>query len=271
MGRLQDRVAIITGGASGIGAAAARLFVAEGAKVVIGDINDTAGEPIATELGNACVYAHVDHRSRDDNEAAVALAVERFGRLDILYNNAGIGSGGRFENISDDQLEQIISVNLTGPFRMTQAALPALRDSASSLEGGAAIVYTSSLQGISARPYLTPYTATKHGVIGLMKGLSLELAPENIRVNAVCPVSTDTAMVRGFMSEDWTQAQKDESVAKSGQSIPLGRVAQPIDIANAALFLASADAGMITGASLPVDGGMTAGIQDTAARRASRG
>ncbi|MBL4721931.1 MAG: SDR family oxidoreductase, partial [Alphaproteobacteria bacterium] len=222
--------------------------------------------PIAEELGANCVYAHVDHTSRADNESAVALALSTFGRLDILYNNAGIGSGGRFENVEDDELERIISVNLIGPFRMTQAALPALKESAPSLEGGAAIVYTSSLQGISARPNLTPYTAAKHGIIGLMKGLSLELAASNVRVNAVCPVATDTPMIRGFMPDSWDKDRKDETVIKSGQTIPLGRMATARDIANAALFLASSDASMITGAALPVDGGMSAGIQDHATK-----
>ncbi|MGY8958957.1 MAG: SDR family NAD(P)-dependent oxidoreductase [Alphaproteobacteria bacterium] len=267
MGRMQDRVAIITGGSSGIGAAAARIFISEGAKVVIGDINDSDGAPLADELGANCVYAHVDHTSRADNESAVALALSTFGRLDILYNNAGIGSGGRFEKVDDDELDRVISVNLVGPFRMTQAALPALKESAPSLDGGASIVFTSSLQGISARPNLTPYTAAKHGIIGLMKGLALELGAANVRVNAVCPVATDTPMIRGFMPDSWDEDRKNETLAKSGQTIPLGRVAQPKDIANAALFLASAEAGMITGAALPVDGGMSAGIQDHATKK----
>ena len=259
MAALDGRVAIITGAASGIGAAAARAFVAAGAKVVIGDINDAAGAALAAELGDDCAFHHVDHTLRADNEAAVELAVERYGKLDILYNNAGTAFLGRFERVDDAEWERVVSVNLVGPFRMTQAALPALREGAKALRGGAAIVFTSSIQGISARPFVSPYTAAKHGIVGLVRGLALELAADNIRVNAVCPVTTNSPMLRQFMPAHWD----DETVAAAREqakdSIPLQRLAEPEDSARAALFLVSEDAGMITGVALAVDGGVTIG------------
>ncbi len=261
MAALEGRVAIITGGASGIGAAAARAFVAAGAKVVVADINDEAGAGLARELEPDCAFRHVDHTDRSDNAAAVELAIARFGKLDILFNNAGTAFLGRFEGVDDDELDRVIGINLLGPFRMTQAALPALREGAKPLRGGAAIVFTSSLQGISARSHVTPYTAAKHGIVGLTRGLALELARDNIRVNAVCPVTTDTPMLRQFMPARWDDADFAAGRERAREAIPLKRIAAPEDSARAALFLASEDAGMITGVALPVDGGITVGPQ----------
>ncbi len=256
MGRLKGRVALITGGASGLGAATVRRFVAEGARVVIADINDAAGESLAAELGDAVCYAHADHTKRDENEAAVRLAVERFGALDILHNNAGAPFSGKFTDVDEATLRRITDINLIGPFLMSQAALPALRESRARQAGGAVILFTASLQAIMARPNFTPYTTAKHGIVGLVRGLALELAPENIRVNCICPAATDTPMLKDFlpgMAGDW-----DEAKERFRQTVPLGRMAEPEDTANAALFLASDEARMITGIALPVDGGTTA-------------
>ena len=261
MASLEGRVAIITGGASGIGAAAVRTFIAAGAKVVVADINDQAGTALAGELAPDCAFRHADHTNRADNAAAVALAIERFGTLDILFNNAGAAFLGRFEGVDDDELDRVIGINLLGPFRMTQAALPALREGAKQLRGGAAIVFTSSLQGISARSHVTPYTAAKHGIVGLTRGLALELARDNIRVNAICPVTTDTPMLRQFMPARWDDAAFAAGRERAREAIPLKRIAEPEDAARAALFLASEDAGMITGVALAIDGGITVGPQ----------
>ncbi len=257
MTRLDGKVALITGGASGLGAAAARRFVEEGCRVTIADINDAAGTALAAELGENCDYVHADHTERGENEAAVAHAERTFGALDILYNNAGAPFSGAVDTVDDAAISRVMGANLVGPFRMTQAALPALRRSAKKRADGAAIVFTASLQAIMARPNFTPYTAAKHGIIGLMRGLALELAPENIRVNAICPGPTETPMLKEFlggMADDLEEAK-----ARFRASIPLGRMPEPVDIANAAVFLASAEARMISGVALPIDGATTAG------------
>ncbi|HJM48242.1 MAG TPA: glucose 1-dehydrogenase [Alphaproteobacteria bacterium] len=256
MARLAGKVAIITGAASGLGAASARRFVEEGASVVITDLDDGAGQALADELGQNCAYLHDDHMDRAQNEAAVALAAERWGGLDILFNNAGTPFSGTFEGIDDAALDRVVDVNLKGPFRMTQAALPELRKRAQASENGAVILFTSSLQALMARPNFTPYTAAKHGVHGLTRGLALELAPENIRVNTLCPAATDTPMLKEFlpgMADDWEEAK-----ARFRSTIPLGRMPEEVDTANAAVFLASDEARMITGIALPIDGGTTA-------------
>lgn len=257
MDRLKGKVAIITGGASGLGAATVRRFVEEGCRVLIADIDDAAGQALADKLGDSTMFSHCDHTDRADNEAAVRRVVETWGGLDILHNNAGAPFSGAFADVDDDTLARIFDINLVGPFRITQAALPALRERARTDPEGASIIFTASLQAIMARPNFTPYTTAKHGIIGLVRGLALELAPQNIRVNAICPAATDTPMLKDFlpgMADDWDQAKE-----RFRQTIPLGRMPEPEDTANAALFLASAEARMITGIALPVDGGTTAG------------
>ena len=257
MARLAGKVALNTGAASGLGAAAARRFVEKGCRVTIADLDDAAGAALSSELGGNCAYVHADHTERAENEAAVAHTEAAFGGLDILYNNAGAPFAGSFDTVDDAALSRVMDANLVGPFRMTQAALPALRRRARLGPDGAAIVFTASLQAIMARPNFTPYTAAKHGIIGLMRGLALELAPENIRVNAICPAATETPTLKAFLGG--MAADLDEAKARFRASIPLGRMPEPVDTANAALFLASAEARMITGVALPVDGGTTAG------------
>ena len=259
MARLQGRVAIVTGGASGIGAAAARRFVAEGARVVVADIDEARGAAAAEACGAAAAFARCDHTDAAACEATVRLAEQRFGRLDILFANAGAPYFGSLGRVSDSDLERIIAVNLLGAFRISRAALPALKAAAKSLPGGASIIYTSSLQGIAARPNLTPYTAAKHGVVGLMRSLALEVAGDNVRVNAICPVATETPMFAQFMPARVTEQQVADMRKRVTEQIPLKRLGTPDDMANAALFLASDEASMITGVALPVDGGMTAG------------
>ena len=257
MNRLAGKVALITGAASGLGAATARRFAAEGARVVIADIDERAGAALAAELGPAGAFVRCDHRQRDEDAAAVAFALERFGKLDILHNHAGGPFAGPFDSADDATLERVIGVNLVAVFKMTQAALPALRASGQANPAGAAILFTSSLQGIKARPNYSAYTAAKHGIVGLTRSLALELAPANIRVNAICPTVTETPMLKAFlpgMADDMDEARK-----RFRAGIPLGRMPEPEDTANAALFLASDEARMITGVALPVDGGQMAG------------
>ena len=259
MQRLKDRVALITGGASGMGEASVRRFIAEGARVVLADIDAEKGRAIAGEFGDACVFAQCDHTKPAENDAAIALAIESFGKLDTLFNNAGIAfANDAIENVDDEILQRIIDVDLIGPYRMTRAAIPALREGAGGLPGGAAIIYTSSLQGVAARPYVSPYTAAKHGVVGMARSLALELARDNIRVNVLCPVATETPMLPQFLPKGLSEEKRAGVNAQLIKGIPLRRLAQADDIANAALFLASDEASMITGVALPIDGGITA-------------
>ncbi|GGH27866.1 alcohol dehydrogenase [Alsobacter metallidurans] len=256
-GRLDGRIALITGGASGLGAATARAFVREGARVMIADIDEGRAAELARELGDGAAFVPCDHTDRGQTEAAVAATLAAFGALDILHNNAGGPFAGPVESADDAVLARVIGVNLVGVFKMTQSALPALRESAARRPHGASILFTSSLQGIKARPNYTVYTASKHGVVGLVKGLALELAPANIRVNAICPTVTETPMLRSFLPG--MAPDMDEARARLKATIPLGRMPEPEDTANAALFLASDEARMITGVALAVDGGQMAG------------
>lgn len=257
MGRLEGRVALITGAASGLGAATARRFVEEGARVVIADIDGDRAAVLAQELGAPAVAVRCDHMRRAENEAAVACTLDAFGQIDILHNNAGGPFAGPFDGADDETIQRVVEVNLIGVFKMTQAALPALKEQGRRRPAGAAILFTSSLQGIKARPNFSAYTAAKHGIVGLVKSLALELAPYNIRVNALCPTATETPMLPRFlpgMADDMEEARR-----RFRASIPLGRMPEPVDTANAALFLASDEAGMITGVALPIDGGQMAG------------
>jgi 3-oxoacyl-[acyl-carrier protein] reductase len=257
MSRLTDRVAIVTGGASGLGAATVRRFVEEGARVAIADIDEARGTALARELGAAGSFVRCDHTDRSQCRAAVEATLARFGALDILHNNAGGPFAGPVETADDATLERVIGVNLIGVFKMTQEALPALREAGKRRPAGAVILFTSSLQGIKARPNYTVYTASKHGIVGLVKGLALELAPANIRVNAICPTVTETPMLPKFlpgMADDMAEARK-----RFRATIPLGRMPEPVDTGNAAVFLASDEARMITGIALPLDGGQMAG------------
>jgi NAD(P)-dependent dehydrogenase (short-subunit alcohol dehydrogenase family) len=255
--RLKDKVALITGGASGLGEATARRFRQEGAWVMIADIDDKRGLALASQLGDGSAFVHCDHTDRAQCAAAVQATLQRFARLDILHNNAGGPFAGSVESADDATLQRVIGVNLIGVFKMTQEALPALRESGGRNPGGASILFTSSLQGIKARPNYSVYTAAKHGIVGLVKSLALELAAANIRVNAVCPTVTETPMLPKFlpgMADDMEEARK-----RFRATIPLGRMPEAVDTANALLFLASDEARMITGVALALDGGQMAG------------
>jgi NAD(P)-dependent dehydrogenase (short-subunit alcohol dehydrogenase family) len=241
--RLEGKAALITGASRGQGAAEARLFAAEGAKVLLCDVLDDEGEAVAEAIrgdGYTAHYRHLDVTGEADWRAAVGHAVQELGGLHILVNNAGIGlRKPSMLDISRDEWQRVLDVNLTGPFLGTQAAAPALRDS-----GGGAIVNIGSIAGVTGH-FATAYTATKWGIRGLTKSAAMEFAPWNIRVNAVHPGIVDTAIVAG--SDDFKEAME--------WMTPLGRIAQPEEIATAVLFLASDEAGFVTGMDMEVDGG----------------
>ena len=251
MKRLQDKVVIITGAGGGIGAAAARLFAEEGAKVVITDVQEDDIRKRADELsaaGLAATHFTLDATSEQQWNAAVRHAVDTFGKVDILVNNAGItGNPGGWSESSLANFHQILEVNLTSQYLGIQAVLPGME-----AQGGGSIVNVGSIAAYIAFPNTKPgYTASKGGVKLLTKSAAIDFAPKNIRVNSVSPGGVDTPMNR-YLTEN------AEVLQKVNAGIPMGRMAQPEEIAHAILFLASDDASYITGTDLLVDGGLTA-------------
>jgi NAD(P)-dependent dehydrogenase (short-subunit alcohol dehydrogenase family) len=257
MDRLQGKVAIITGGGSGLGRAMALRFVAEGARVLVADINEAGGQETVAAIGrtgaeDAVAFRRVDVTVEADCEAAVADAVGRWGRLDVLVANAGIGAPAFISDLAREDWERVLAVNLTGVFLCAKHGFRAMRGT-----GGGAILITASVAGLGGTPRLGAYGPSKAGAIQLMQTLALEGARYNIRANALCPVWTETPMVDDFIGHLTTQSA-DLIRARLTADIPLGRMGTPDDVANAALFLASDEAAFITGVAFPVDGGHSA-------------
>ncbi|GGV03371.1 3-alpha-hydroxysteroid dehydrogenase [Streptomyces litmocidini] len=250
MGKLDGRVVLVTGAARGQGEQEARLFAAEGAKVVLGDVLDEAGEALAEELGkDRAAYVHLDVTSEGDWAAAVAAAEERFGKVDGLVNNAGIL---RFNELVSTPLEEfraVVSVNQTGCFLGIRAVAPEI-----AAAGGGTIVNTASYTGLTGMAGVGAYAATKHAVLGLTRVAALELAAKGIRVNAVCPGAIDTPMSN---PEGVDPAATAELYRKL---VPLGRIGRPEEVAALALFLTGEDSAYITGQPFVIDGGWLAGV-----------
>ncbi|MAW86411.1 MAG: 3-oxoacyl-ACP reductase [Phyllobacteriaceae bacterium] len=246
MGRLQDKVAIITGGASGFGEGMAKRFAEEGAKVVVADLNAKGAERVASEIGDAAIPVTVDVALRDEIQAMVDAATQAFGRVDIMVNNAGFTHrNGSLLDVDEDTFDLITAVNMKAIYHSTQLVVPIMER-----QGGGSIINTASTAGLRPRPNLTWYNASKGWAITATKSMAVELAPKRIRVNALCPVAGETAMLASFMGEDTPEIRE-----KFKSVIPLGRFSTPLDIANAALWLASGEAEFITGVALEVDGG----------------
>jgi len=250
-GRLANKVALITGGASGIGEGTARRFVAEGASVVIADLQADRGTALAAELGAPASFIACDVTSEDDLAAAVDHAVATFGRLDIMFNNAGIvGVIGRIAETSADSWDRTVAVLLRGVFLGTKHAARVMVP-----QGSGVIISTSSTAGILGGLGPHCYTACKHAVIGLTKSVASELAANGIRVNAISPGSTVTAMTSAVITGDHTATEAADKAIAAGSA--LGIAGYPEDIANAALYLASDEARYVTGHTLVVDAGQT--------------
>lgn len=246
MARLQDKVAIITGAASGFGEGMAKRFAEEGAKVVVADLNVKGAERVAREIGQAAVHVQTDVSLRSEIDEMVAAAVDTFGRVDIMVNNAGYTHrNGDMLSIEEETFDLIAAVNMKAIYYSTLAVAPIMEK-----QGGGSIITTASTAGLRPRPGLTWYNASKGWAITATKSMAVELAPKNIRVNCLCPVAGETGMLAQFMGED-----TPEKRAQFRASIPLGRLSTPLDIANAALWLASDEAAFITGVALEVDGG----------------
>ena len=253
MGKLQGLVTVITGAGSGIGQASALEFSREGACVVVADIHAASVEATAEQVRAAGGQAEpiaVDVTRYDQVQRMVQTAIDRFGRLDVLFNNAGLPQAmTNFEDSTDALFDRIFDVNVKGVFYGCRAAIPYMK-----AHGGGVILNTASTAGIRPRPGLAVYNASKGAVITMTKTMAVELAPYRIRAVSICPVATDTPMLPSFIGVE-QGADEAEGRRRFIGTIPWGRLNRPEDIARAAVFLASADAEMVTGTAFEVDGG----------------
>jgi meso-butanediol dehydrogenase / (S,S)-butanediol dehydrogenase / diacetyl reductase len=251
MGKLEDKITVVTGGGSGIGEATARLFAAEGARVVIADIDDQGGNRVARDIGSKATFHHTDVGDPRQVEALIQFAVERFGRLDVLFNNAFSTTFGPVAEMPLVGWEKTLSVTLSGVFYGMRFALPRMV-----AQGGGAIVNTASISGLGGDYGAGAYNAAKAGVVNLTRTAAIEYARKNVRVNAVCPgVIATPAVLNGLIarSRDPERARR-----RAEECHPMGRLGKPEEIAKVVLFLASDDASFMTGSMVVVDGGVTA-------------
>jgi len=249
---LENKVAVITGAASGMGKATAKLFAAEGARVVVGDLKEEEGRQTVEEIkkdGGTAVFAGVDVADAAQVQAMIELAVKEYGGLDVLFNNAGIalfGRDGKIADVDEKIWDRVLAVNLKGVYLGMKYAIPRMIE-----RGGGSIINNASIAGLVGFPALAAYCASKGGIIQLTKAAALDYGPQKIRVNAICPGVIRTAMTKDLLESEPQEEQMEGAT-------PLGRLGEAEDIARAALFLASENSGFVTGVALPVDGGWTA-------------
>lgn len=241
MNRASGKVAIISGGARGMGASHARLLVDEGARVVIGDVLDAEGRALADDLGDSGLFVHLDVTDPEQWAAAVRAALDEFGRIDVLVNNAGIANGAPIADFPLDTWKKTLDINLTGTFLGIRAVAPTL-----TAQRSGSIINISSVEGLRGSAGLHAYVASKFAVRGLTKSVAIELGPTGVRVNSVHPGFINTPMTAGM---------------DAGQlHIPLGRAAEPLEVSQLVLFLASDESSYSTGAEFVIDGGLIAGV-----------
>jgi 3-oxoacyl-[acyl-carrier protein] reductase len=247
--RLQGKSIIVTGGGSGFGAAMSRRFAAEGARVLVADINEQGAAQVAKEIGAAAISIRADVTKRADHAAMVGAALQAFGDIDCVVNNAGITHRNMpATDVDEETFDKVFAVNVKSIYFSVQEVVPAFRK-----RGGGVMLNIGSTAGIRPRPGLAWYNGSKGAANLLTKSLAVELAPDKIRVNAVCPVLGVTGMLEPFMGVPDTPENRARFIA----TIPLGRLSEPEDVANAATYLLSDDASFLTGVCLTVDGGRT--------------
>ena len=247
--RLENKVALISGGARGMGAVEAKLFAEEGAQVIIGDMLEEEGRKVEAEIneaGGGCVFVSLDVSSEEAWQNAVNEAVSRYGKLDILVNNAGIYRAHNVEETTSDEWDQVMDINAKGVFLGTKHAIPAMRDA-----GGGSIVNISSVAGLVGSRATSAYNASKGAVRLLTKSTAIQYASDGIRANSVHPGTIETPMTEGFLADPSMRQDRMDRT-------PIGRLGKPEDVAYGALFLASDEASFMTGSELVIDGGRTA-------------
>lgn len=253
MTRLAGKVALITGGGTGIGRACARMFAREGARLAVAGRRRAPLEAAVAEIataGGEALAVECDVSDRGQVERAIWTLVERFGALHCVVNNAGVLLVATVEETSDEDWTRVMAVNLTGTFLVSRAALPELRRA-----GGGTIVNVASVLGLVGMKQRAAYIASKTGVVGLTRAMALDHAAEGIRVNCICPAIVETELVRDLYKK---QADPAAAMRARTATLPLGRLGKPEDVANMAVFLASEESSWLTGAALPLDGGLTA-------------
>ncbi|MDF0545838.1 glucose 1-dehydrogenase [Sphingobium sp. H39-3-25] len=250
MGKLDGKVALVTGAARGMGAAHARRLAAEGARVLVTDVSDEEGAAVAGELGAAGHYAHLDVREESQWQSALDTVLQAFGRLDILVNNSGVQMAASIADTSPETFKFILDINMYGTFLGLRAAAPVIRAG-----GGGAIVNIASIAGLVGTGGGSAYAASKHAVIGLTKVAAMEFAASGIRVNAICPGPVLTPLTDGLNAEVGFDAS--ELIASK---LPMKRCARPEEISNLVVFLASEESSYCTGGAFVADGGLIAGI-----------
>ncbi|MCD9147372.1 SDR family oxidoreductase [Pseudophaeobacter flagellatus] len=244
--RLAGKCAIVTGGASGFGLGIVDKFLAEGARVMIADINAEAAQAMAAERGDAAMAQQVDVANAASVNAMAEAAIAHFGQVDILVNNAGVTHlPTPLDEVSEDDFDRVFNVNMKSVYLTARALVPHMKSRASG-----AILNVASTAGVSPRPNLNWYNASKGWMITATKTMAVELAPQGIRVNAINPVAGETPLLKSFMGEDTPEVR-----AKFISSIPIGRFSTPEDMGNAACYLCSDEASMVTGVAMEVDGG----------------
>ena len=250
--QLEGRVAVITGAASGIGLATARLFAREGARLFLGDVDEKAGRRAAEEMdGGQAEFVRTDVTSAADVQGLIDGAVERYGKLDIIFNNAGISMTKSIPETSEEDFDRIVAINFKGVFLGCKYAIPHLLEN----PDGGAILNMSSNGGLVGRPGDPLYSATKHAVMGLTKSLAVTYADKKVRTNALCPGAIDTPMIEGIIGSD-----REEGLRRVLANSPTPRMASPEEVARAGLFLVSPGSGYINGVGLAVDGAKAAGV-----------